>query len=78
VPKVTIARTQRSKHKFITVVSGLENFGIKLPEASKAFGKKFACGASVIKTPDGGEEIDVQGDVADDLAEFLEEKFKVR
>lgn len=40
--------------------------------------KKFSCGASVVKTPEGTEEIDVQGDFMDDLIEFLEEKFKVK
>lgn len=35
--------------------------GVKLPEASKMFGKRFACGCSVIKLPTGGEEINIQG-----------------
>lgn len=35
--------------------------GVKLPEASKMFGKRFACGSSVVKLPTGGEEINIQG-----------------
>lgn len=51
--------------------------GIKLAEASKLFGKKFACGASVVKTATGTEEIDVQGDVSDDMVDFIFEKWGV-
>jgi translation initiation factor 1 (eIF-1/SUI1) len=39
--------------------------------------KKFSCGASVVKNPNGTEEIDVQGDFTDELIEFMAEKFKV-
>jgi density-regulated protein DRP1 len=42
---------------------------------SKEFGKKFATGSSVSKVPSGGEEIVVQGDVSDDIEEFLMEKY---
>ena len=42
-------------------MSGLDLFGVKLAEASKKLGKKFACGASVVKAQaEGKEEIDVQ------------------
>jgi len=74
---VTVARVQRNKRKYVTVVRGLENFGVKLGDASKAFSKKFSCGASVVKGNTGSDEIDVQGDVSDDLAEFLESQFKI-
>lgn len=43
---------------------------------SKDFGKKFATGSSVTKTPSGGEEIVVQGDVSDEIEEFILEKYK--
>jgi hypothetical protein len=42
--EVTIERNVRNKRKCITTVRGLENFNIKLADASKLFGKKFACG----------------------------------
>lgn len=38
---------------------------------AKEFGKKFATGSSVTKTASGGEEITVQGDVSEDIAEWL-------
>lgn len=43
---------------------------------AKDFGKKFATGSSVTKTPTGGEEIVVQGDVSAEIEEFLLEKYK--
>lgn len=56
-------------------MSGLEAFDLDLKKVAKEFGKKFATGSSVTKTPSGGEEIVVQGDVSDDLEEFLNEKY---
>ncbi|WYZ42947.1 hypothetical protein EsH8_VI_000646 [Colletotrichum jinshuiense] len=73
---VTIKRIERNKRKYVTAVSGLESFGLELKKVSKEFGKKFATGSSVTKTPSGGEEIVVQGDVSDEIEEFLLEKYK--
>lgn len=70
-PEVILERAVRNKKKCITTVAGLDRFGVKLPEAAKLFGKKFACGASVTKTATGTEEIDIQGDVLDALAELI-------
>lgn len=47
-----------------------------LKKVAKDFGKKFATGASVTKVPGAGEEIVVQGDVSDEIEEFLLEKYK--
>lgn len=44
---------------------------------AKDLGKKFATGASVTKVPSGGEEIVVQGDVSEEIEEFLLEKYDV-
>ena len=46
---------------------------IDLKVASKFFGGKFACGASVT----GDDEIVIQGDVKDDLFDVLPEKWPV-
>ncbi|KAI1365041.1 density-regulated protein DRP1 [Xylaria arbuscula] len=73
---VTIKRVERNKRKFVTAVSGLEAFGLELKKVSKEFGRKFATGSSVTKVPSGGEEIVVQGDVSDEIEEFLLEKYK--
>lgn len=76
-PKVSISVSQRNKRKFVTTVDGLEAFGVKLPEAAKAFSKRFACGAAVVTAADGRPEIDIQGDVAEDLVQFLQERFHI-
>jgi density-regulated protein len=73
---VTVKRIERNKRKFVTAVSGLEAFGLDLKKVAKEFGKKFATGSSVTKTPSGGDEIVVQGDVSDEIEEFLLEKYK--
>ncbi|KAG8164993.1 hypothetical protein KVR01_005268 [Diaporthe batatas] len=73
---VTIKRIERNKRKYVTSVSGLEAFDLELKKVAKEFGKKFATGSSVTKTPSGGEEIVVQGDVSDEIEEFLNEKYK--
>ena len=54
-----------------TEVSGLEHFGLDLKKIAKEFGKKFATGSSVTKTASGGEEITVQGDVSEDIEEWI-------
>lgn len=53
------------------MVIGLEAHGLDLKKVAKELGKKFATGSSVTKTPSGTEEITVQGDVSDDLFEWL-------
>ena len=74
---VIIERSQRSKRKFNTIVRGLETFEIDLKKASKLFGKKFACGSAVSKSASGGKEIIIQGDVAYELIDFLEEEYEI-
>ena len=45
--------------------------GIDLKKASKAFANRFSCGSSVT----GEDEIVIQGDVTDDLWDFIPEKW---
>jgi len=42
----------------------------------KEMGKKFATGASVTKMAAGGEEITIQGDLSDDVLEWLCSTYK--
>ena len=58
--EVVLERNTRNKKKCVTTISGLDQFGVKLSEASKLFGKKFASGASIVKNAEGKEQIDVQ------------------
>ncbi|XP_057966788.1 translation machinery-associated protein 22 [Malania oleifera] len=69
--EIIIEKVVRNKRKCITTVKGLELFGVKLSDASKKLGKKFATGASVVKGPTEKEQIDVQGDISYDIVEFV-------
>ncbi len=71
--KIYIKRVERNKRKYVTEVSGLEHFGLDLKKTAKEFGKKFATGSSVTKTASGGEEITVQGDVSEDIEEWIQD-----
>ena len=121
---VYIRKEQRSKHKYITSVKGMDAFGCDLKKAAKSFSKKsepsdtiriapqphtsqltplslrctilmsgcchrclclsvfvctfirFACSASVVKVNEGGQEIQIQGDVSLDLPDFIVTEFK--
>ena len=75
-PMIVLEKNTRNKKKCITTISGLDTFGVKLSEAAKIFGKKFASGASVTKTADGKEQIDCQGDFLDQAAELILKQFK--
>jgi len=68
---------ERNKRKYVTAVSGLEAFGLDNKKVAKDFGKKFATGSSVTKLASGGEEIVVQGDVSEEIEEFLLDNYKV-
>lgn len=70
---VIIKRVERNKRKYVTEISGLESFGLDLKKVAKDFGKKFATGSSVTKVPAGGECITVQGDLSDDIFDYLTE-----
>jgi density-regulated protein DRP1 len=48
-PKVVVSRLSRSKRKFLTLVSGLDGFGVVPKDACSIFKKKFACGVSQVK-----------------------------
>lgn len=74
--KVRIKRVERNKRKYVTEIQGLEAFGLELKKVAKEFGSKFATGSSVTKVASGGQEITVQGDVSDDVREFLLKNYK--
>ena len=75
--KIQIKRVERNKRKFVTVVSGLEPHGLDNKKVAKELGKKLATGSSVTKATGGvpGEEITVQGDVSDDIMDWLLETY---
>ena len=73
--KVIIKRVERNKRKHVTVIMGLEVFGLENKKLAKELGKKFATGSSVTRSPAGTEEITVQGDVSDDVRDWLVEVY---
>ena len=73
--QVVVTRATRQRKKAITSVEGLDLFGVKLAEAAKTFGKKYACGASVVTNPSLKEQIDIQGDVQEQVPELILEKY---
>ncbi|KAK8815229.1 hypothetical protein WA158_003446 [Blastocystis sp. Blastoise] len=67
----------RQKHKYITIVTGLDLWDVKIKEACKTFGKKFSCGVSTEKSADGKDEVHVQGDIRDELADLINELYDI-
>ena len=60
---------ERSKKKYVTSVHGLHHFNVDMKKAAKLFANKFGAGATVSKTPQGEDEILIQGDVGDDVSQ---------
>lgn len=58
--QIVLESHTRNRKKCVTTVTGLDSFGVKLADAAKLFGKKFACGASVVKDATGMQQIDMQ------------------
>ena len=73
--KVQIKRVERNKRKHVTVIAGLEVYGLENKKVAKDLGKKFATGSSVTRSAAGNEEITVQGDVSDDVQFWLLEVY---
>ncbi|KAF9889494.1 Translation machinery-associated protein 22 [Aspergillus nanangensis] len=69
--KVQIKRVERNKRKHVSVIAGLGIYGLENKKVAKELGKKFATGSSVTKSASGTEEITVQGDVSDDIKDWL-------
>lgn len=75
--EVVIERNARNKRKCTTIVRGLELFGVALGDAAKQFKKKFACGCAVVTNAEQKEEVVIQGDVVDDVADYVVSKLGV-
>ena len=75
VKEIVVTRATRQRKKAITSVEGLDLFGVKLADAAKVCGKKYACGASVVQNASLREQIDIQGDVQEEVPKLLIEKY---
>lgn len=69
--KVIIKREARTKRKSIVVVQGLEVFEIDMKKLAKTFASKFATGCSVSKNVEKKEEIVIQGDVMEEVENYI-------
>jgi density-regulated protein DRP1 len=76
--KVVLRRIERGKRKYVTAIANLQGFtDEEIKTVAKKIAQRFATGASVSKTVEGRDEVVVQGDLADDIEEFLMEKYHV-
>ena len=74
---VIMEKVSRSRKKCLTVVTGVDGYGLRLKDVAKAIAKKFAASATVSKRAAGGEEIQVQGDISATLPPLLRDEFKI-
>ncbi|KAI0220368.1 Density-regulated protein, partial [Lamellibrachia satsuma] len=69
--RVCLSRAPRGKNKYVTVITRLATYDIKLNTTSKFFARSFSCGLSVT----GDDEIVIQGNIKDDLFDIISEKW---
>ncbi|ANZ73641.1 BA75_00411T0 [Komagataella pastoris] len=69
--KVLIKKIARTKRKQVIAISGLEVFNIDMKKLAKTFASKFATGASVTKNLEKKDEIIIQGDVGDEVEQYI-------
>jgi density-regulated protein len=75
--RVIIKRVERGKRKYVTVIANLQVFHVDLKKTAKSMAQKFARGASVTKNVEGKDEIVVQGDLVDEIEEFIVEQLGI-
>ena len=76
--EIVIELNNRNKKKHITIVKGLEAFGVDTAAAAKVFGKRFACGSALKKGQNGQpDQIEIQGSCRDELPAVLVDKLKM-
>jgi translation initiation factor 1 (eIF-1/SUI1) len=61
-----------AKNKMVTHVHGLDAFGHSLKELANIFKKKFQCGVTVTDVPGLPDAVEIQGEVQDEVAAFLQ------
>ncbi|CDI87441.1 translation initiation factor SUI1 domain-containing protein, putative [Eimeria praecox] len=78
-PKVvTVQKQAKRRGKCSTNVWGLEHFDVKQEQAAKLASKHFACGSSFQKGQPGQMPfVEIQGDVEETIAAFLQKNFNI-
>jgi density-regulated protein DRP1 len=65
--EIKVVKLKRGGNKIVTEINGLDGFGLNLKDFVKKMGKKFACGNSVVRNEETGENIaQLLGDVDED------------
>ncbi|CDF41043.1 unnamed protein product [Chondrus crispus] len=75
--EIVLMLGQRKGKKQVTIVYGLDLFGIKLKEAAKAAKRKFATGSSITVSADNRDVIEIQGSRQEDFAELVHKEWGV-
>lgn len=75
--EVVIELGQRKGRKTVTIIRGLETYGIKLTAAAKVCKKKFATGSTVTKGADNREILEVQGSWQREFAEMCDKDYRI-
>ncbi|KAK7200415.1 Translation initiation factor SUI1 [Novymonas esmeraldas] len=70
---------KRTGRRMVTSVFGMDLFGFNLKDISRDWRKRFSCGAGIRAAEEGKHQdcIDIQGNVAEQLAEMLITTYKV-
>lgn len=76
---VVIDVQRRTGRRMITSVFGMDLFGFNMTDLSREWRKTFSCGAGVRAAEEGKNQdcIDIQGSVAEQLAELMVTKYKI-
>jgi len=79
--KILITFSSRGGKKVVMHIAGMDKCKLKgdmrLKDAAKALGKRFACSTAVKDTPSMDKEIQVQGDCRYEIKDVLESMFGI-
>ena len=70
---ITVKIAPRIGRRYLSTVVGLHSFDVDLGKACRIFAKKFACG---VGKKDESDEIEIQGDVEEQIVETITSNFK--
>jgi len=77
-PKVLVqAKQVKGRKKWLTLVAGAEDFGVKLKDIKKSLSGKFAASASITENAKGTKMVQVGGEVAEEVALFMHSEYGI-
>jgi density-regulated protein len=77
-PKVIIQSKDAAKRgKHITIVAGLDSFGVKLKDAKRDLASRFAASASITENAKGTKMLQVGGEVDAQAAQYVIEEYGI-